>query len=222
SGLYKENKITKGYILVSLDVVSLFTNIPNKLILKTINEDWRKLRKSIKVLKNILIKLIQFYFKSSYFQFNGTIYQQINSASIGNPAGPVYVDDVVTAIPKDRMDQTLQNFNNVNNKIQFTMEVENNRALPFLDMNIIRNEDVFIVTSWYVKPTSSGKCTNYNSNHPISQKIGVIKGLLFRALTLRSKKFHIENKKRIELILKNIITQLFVKFKLDRDQKKVK
>ncbi|KAI4475149.1 hypothetical protein M0804_014486 [Polistes exclamans] len=82
------------------------------------------------------------------------------------------------------MDQTLKTFNSVNNRIQFTMEVENNGTLPFLDMNIIRNEDGSIVTNWYVKPTSSGRCINYNSNHPMSQKIGIIKGLLFRALTL--------------------------------------
>ncbi|KAI4476044.1 hypothetical protein M0804_013913 [Polistes exclamans] len=140
----------------------------------------------------------------------------------------VYVDDVITAIPKDRMDQTLKTFNSVNNRIQFTMEVENNGTLPFLDMNIIRNEDGSIVTNWYVKPTSSGRCINYNSNHPMSQKIGIIKGLLFRALTLSNKKFHIENKKRIELILKNnnyptsLIHMVFNKFKIERDQKKVK
>ncbi|KAI4472895.1 hypothetical protein M0804_015570 [Polistes exclamans] len=96
----------------------------------------------------------------------------------------VYVDDVITAIPRDRMDQTLKTFNTVNNKIQLTMEVKNNGTLPFLDMNIIRNEDSSIVTNWYVKPTSSGRCINYNSNHPMSQKVGIIRGLLFRALTL--------------------------------------
>ncbi|KAI4476484.1 hypothetical protein M0804_013555 [Polistes exclamans] len=68
------------------------------------------------------------------------------------------------------------------------MKVENNETLPFLDMNIIRNEDGSIVTNWYVKPTSCGRCTNYNSNHLISPKIRVIKGLLFRALTLKQHK----------------------------------
>ncbi|KAI4476581.1 hypothetical protein M0804_013475 [Polistes exclamans] len=63
----------------------------------------------------------------------------------------VYVDDVITAIPKDRMDQTLKTFNSVHNRIQFTMEVENNGTLPFLDMNIIRNEDGSIVTNWVDK-----------------------------------------------------------------------
>ncbi|KAI4476763.1 hypothetical protein M0804_013307 [Polistes exclamans] len=115
----------------------------------------------------------------------------------------VYVDEVVTAIPKDRMDQKLKTFNRVNNIIEFTMKVENNGTLPFLDMNSIRNENGSIVTNWYVKPTSSGRCINYNSNHPMSLKIGIIKGLLFRAMTLSSKKFYIKNTERIELILKN-------------------
>ncbi|KAI4476481.1 hypothetical protein M0804_013552 [Polistes exclamans] len=61
----------------------------------------------------------------------------------------VYVDDVITAIPKDRMDQTLKTFNSVNNRIPFTMEVENNRTLPFLDIIIIRNEDGSIVTNCF-------------------------------------------------------------------------
>ncbi|KAI4475425.1 hypothetical protein M0804_014324 [Polistes exclamans] len=119
------------------------------------------------------------------------------------PFPKAYVNDVVTAIPKDRMDQKLKTFNSVNNRIQLTMKVENIRTLPFLVMNFIRNRDSSIVTNLYVKPTSSGRCINYSSNHPISQKIGVIKGILFRALTLSSMKFHIENKKRIKLLLKN-------------------
>ncbi|KAI4476348.1 hypothetical protein M0804_013663 [Polistes exclamans] len=64
------------------------------------------------------------------------------------------------------------------------MEEENNGTLFFLDINIIRNKDGSIVTNWYVKPTSSGRCINYNSNHLMSQKIGVIKGVLFGALPL--------------------------------------
>ncbi|KAI4476638.1 hypothetical protein M0804_013417 [Polistes exclamans] len=59
----------------------------------------------------------------------------------------VYVDNVVTAIPTDGMDQTLKTLNSINNKIQFTMEVENKETLFFLDMDIIRNKDGSIVTN---------------------------------------------------------------------------
>ncbi|KAI4484546.1 hypothetical protein M0804_007112 [Polistes exclamans] len=112
----------------------------------------------------------------------------------------VYVDDIVTAIQKDGIALTIKTFNSVNKKIQLTIKVENNKTLPFLDLSIIRKEDGSILTDWYVKPTCSGRCLNYKSNHPISQKIGVVKGLLFRALTLSSKEFHNNNKKRKEII----------------------
>ncbi|KAI4476637.1 hypothetical protein M0804_013416 [Polistes exclamans] len=97
----------------------------------------------------------------------------------------VYVDYIVTAIPKDGIEVTIKTFNSVNKKIQFTIEVKNKKTLPFLELKIIRKEDGSILTDWYVKPTSSGRCLNFKSNHPISQKIGVVKGLLFRAITLK-------------------------------------
>ncbi|KAI4473823.1 hypothetical protein M0804_015149, partial [Polistes exclamans] len=127
-----------------------------------------------KLANNLTIKL----------QNESIISEEMGMLPFPVPFLKVYVDDVITAIPRDRMDQTLKTFNTVNNKIQLTIEVENNGTLPFLDMNIKRNEDGSIVTNWYVKPTSSGRCINYNSNHPMSQKIRIIKGLLFRALTL--------------------------------------
>ncbi|KAI4476882.1 hypothetical protein M0804_013209 [Polistes exclamans] len=138
----------------------------------------------------------------------------------------VYVDDIVTAIPKDRIEVTIKTFNSVKKKIQFTIEVENNKTLPFLDLKIIRKEDGSILTDWYVKPTSSGRCLNFKSNHPISQKIGVVKGLLFRALTISSNEFHNNNKKKIEIILKNnnyptsLIHMIFNKFRLVKEQEK--
>ncbi|KAI4489735.1 hypothetical protein M0804_003917 [Polistes exclamans] len=221
-------KLPEGYILVSLDVISLFTNIPKELVIKIIEDNWDELSKYITVHKKTLIELIQFCFESSYFRFNGVFYQQLDGSSMGNPASPVlanivmnyilkkvegklpfqvpflkvYVDDIVTAIPKDRIEVTIKTFNSVNKKIQFTIEVENNKTLPFLDLKIIRKEDGSILTDWYIKPTSSGRCLNFKSNHPISQKIGVVKGLLFRALTLSSKEFHNNNKEKIEIILK--------------------
>ncbi|KAI4472863.1 hypothetical protein M0804_015578, partial [Polistes exclamans] len=245
-------KLPEGYILVSLDVISLFTNIPKELVIKIIEDNWDELSKYITVHKKTLIELIQFCFESSYFRFNGVFYQQLDGSSMGNPASPVlanivmnyilkkvegklpfqvpflkvYVDDIVTAIPKDRIEVTIKTFNSVNKKIQFTIEVENNKTLPFLDLKIIRKEDGSILTDWYVKPTSSGRCLNFKSNHPISQKIGVVKGLLFRALTLSSKEFHNNNKEKIEIILKNnnyptsLIHMIFNKFRLVKEQEK--
>ncbi|KAI4475957.1 hypothetical protein M0804_013975 [Polistes exclamans] len=109
----------------------------------------------------------------------------------------VYVDGIVTAVLDSFL--VLKILNSVNKKIQFTIEIENNGALPFLDTKIIRNEDGSILT------------------------ICIIKGLLFRALTLGYKQFHIEIRNRIESLLKNskcptsLIHMVFTKFKLDKD-----
>ncbi|KAI4476631.1 hypothetical protein M0804_013410 [Polistes exclamans] len=65
----------------------------------------------------------------------------------------------------------------INEKIQFTIEIEDNGTLLFLDVKVIRNKDRTISTNWYVKPTSSVRCINYYSNHPLSQRIETIKGL---------------------------------------------
>ncbi|XP_014614527.1 PREDICTED: uncharacterized protein LOC106792572 [Polistes canadensis] len=119
-------KITlqEDYRLVSLDVISLFTNIPKKLVIKMINEDWDKLTNFILIPKNILLEIIKFCFKSSYFKFDGSFYQQLDGSSMGNPASPIVAN-------------------------LFTIEVEDNGTLRFLDVTIIRNEDETISTNWY-------------------------------------------------------------------------
>ncbi|KAI4476528.1 hypothetical protein M0804_013507 [Polistes exclamans] len=245
-------KLPEGYILVSLDVISLFTNIPKELVIKTIEEESDELSKCINVQKKTILELIKFCFELSYFRFTEVFYQQLDGSSMGNPASPVlanivmnyipkkiegmlpfqvpfikvYVVDIVTAIPKDGIELKIKTFNSVNKKIQFTIEVKNNKTLSFPDFSIIRKEDGSILTDWYVKPTSSGRCLNYRSNHPISQKIRVGKGLLFKALTLSSKEFHNNNKKKIEIILKNnnyptsLIHTVFNKFRLVKEQEK--
>ncbi|KAI4476349.1 hypothetical protein M0804_013664 [Polistes exclamans] len=53
----------------------------------------------------------------------------------------VYVDDIITAIPKDEIELVLKTFNMINKKIQFTTKVEENETLPFLDIPVIRNKD---------------------------------------------------------------------------------
>lgn len=45
-----------------------------------------------------------------------------------------YVDDVSTAIPKDEVEYTLQVFNSISEHIQFTIEVQSNQRINFLDI----------------------------------------------------------------------------------------
>ncbi|KAI4476345.1 hypothetical protein M0804_013660 [Polistes exclamans] len=191
------------YQLLNKDPTSRFEKLANNLIMKLRKESsiTEEIEKSIKSYNSVALKIY------------GII-----------PFLKVYVDDIITAIPKDGIEVVLKTFNMINERIQFTIEIEDNGSLPFLDVTVIRNKDRTISTNWYRKPTSSGRCINYYSNHPLSQKIGTIKGLLFRALTLRSNKFHTDNKKKIETLIENniypmsLIRMVFNEFKIDKDR----
>ena len=63
--------------------------------------------------------------------------------------------------------------------IKFSIEKEEDGCLPFLDINISREDDKF-ATNVYKKKTFSGVYTNFKSFISETYKIGLIKSLLFR------------------------------------------
>ncbi|CAD6230771.1 GSCOCG00012197001-RA-CDS [Cotesia congregata] len=147
-----EVRLLPDYVLVSLDVVSLFTNIPKALVLTIIEEEWESITELVKVPKNTLCNLINVCFETSYFKFMDEFYLQLDRSSMGNPASPVlanivmdyvlrkvmdslpfqvpflrlYVDDTLLAVPEEEFDSLLDRLNSLCEKIQFTMEVESN------------------------------------------------------------------------------------------------
>ncbi|XP_057338456.1 uncharacterized protein LOC130676319 [Microplitis mediator] len=124
----------------------------------------------------------------------------------------LYVDDMFMAIPREEVDNILNYFNSVDDKIQFTMEVEVNGCLPFLDVMVVRSMDGCLRTNWYTNPTSSGRLLNFMSNHPISQKTSVALGLLHRAINLSHDSFHEENIKRNQERVRTAENKYFFKF----------
>ena len=64
--------------------------------------------------------------------------------------------------------------------IKFSIEKEEDGCLPFLDVNIFRENDKF-ATNVYRKKTFSGVYTNFKSFISETYKIGLIKSLLFRS-----------------------------------------
>ena len=69
-----------------------------------------------------------------------------------------YVDDtfVVYNEGQDKLHSFLEHLNSVRSSIKFTMEVEEDRKLPFLDAMVMRNEDR-LVTSVYRKKTHTDR-----------------------------------------------------------------
>ena len=77
--------------------------------------------------------------------------------------------------------------------IKFFIEKEEDGRLPFLDINIFRENDKF-ATNVYRKKTFSEVYTNFKSFIPETYQIGLIKSLLFWCFSLCSDfiKFHHE------------------------------
>jgi hypothetical protein len=105
--------------------------------------------------------------------------------------------------PKGKIAVLLEIFNGFNQHIKFTFEMEQDRKLPFLDLLLSVEENGEITTSWYMKPIASGRCLNFLSCHPRSQKINTAEGVIFRMLSLSTHMESLEVKNQIHTVLKN-------------------
>ena len=80
-------------------------------------------------------------------------------------------------------------FNNYDNNLSFTHEVENNGCLNFLDVSVHRDKNN-ILTNWYRKEIASERILHFYSAHPIHHKKNIVFNLTDRAFLLSDKKYH--------------------------------
>lgn len=101
-----------------------------------------------------------------------------------------YIDDVFSLIPKNtNINNLYNNLNELSDCIKFTMEIESNNKLPFLDIQVIRsniNKPKFNV---YRKPTHTEGYIHSYSKHSNKIKKGVLLGLYLRALNICDQEF---------------------------------
>jgi hypothetical protein len=94
-----------------------------------------------------------------------------------------YVDDTFVILKnKDCAEKVLEFLNEKGkeHKIEFTMEIEENNQINFLDVSVKRNDNLTFSTSTYHKPTFTGVYLNWNSLTARKYKINLIKCLLDR------------------------------------------
>ena len=94
-----------------------------------------------------------------------------------------YVNDICVLI-KDRaaLDTLLSSLNKADpeKRISFTLDLETNGCLPFLDTLLDRNGNNLTI-SVYRKPTHSNRFVHFLSCQPIGQKFGIVNTLSRRA-----------------------------------------
>ncbi|XP_031847206.1 uncharacterized protein LOC116433359 [Nomia melanderi] len=97
-----------------------------------------------------------------------------------------YVDDTFVVWPNDH--DTLPSFlefvNNIHPNIKFTMEIESNKSLPFLDVLVTRKPDGSLGHQVYRKPTHTDRYLNASTHHHPAHKDSVIRSLVNCALKI--------------------------------------
>ena len=112
-----------------------------------------------------------------------------------------YVDDTYTVLQKDQAQNFIDYLNTVDDDIKWTTEGEEvkeveveglenktERGLAFLDTLSIINENGSIKTRVHRKETYMDQYLNFQSNHPLEHKGGVVKTLAYRARTVVSER----------------------------------
>ena len=220
--------------MASLDVDFLFTNIPLYETINIIIERLLSENETVHNLNKDQFKcLLTLATKESYFLFDGELYQQVDGVAMGSPLGPTlaniflchyediwlrncsleckpsyykrYVDDIFVLFESETQVESFKNFmNTCHPKMKFTFEKEQNNCFNFLDVKVIREDNVF-TTSVYRKPSFSGVYTHFDSYMPLSYKFSLVSTIIFRSFTICSDmpKFHQEICKIKDIFIKN-------------------
>ena len=160
----------------SLDIDSLFTNIPLEETIEICTNNLFKNEDIVHGLKKGEIKdLLSLATKESYFIFNNVLYKQIDRVAMGSPLRPSlanaflthheqdwldsspleyrplyyqrYVDDIFVLFKSsDHLKRFQSYLNSSHVSMSFTIETEQNNKIPFLDVNVIREQGEFITS----------------------------------------------------------------------------
>ena len=188
--------IPDNHIMMTIDVSSLYTNIPHNegidackvyLQQRTVEEPptW------------LITTLLRFILTLNYFEFNGKIYHQTSGTAMGtkmapnyanlfmgqlefklvnlHPVKPLlwlrYIDDIFCILPGDIRDgeNFLHFLNSQHDTIKFTADISTTQV-HFLDVTVSRMPTGQIATSLYRKPTDTYRYLHYKSFHPKHQK----------------------------------------------------
>ena len=222
---------TQDSFMVSYDVCSLFTNIPLSeaidIAVKLILEN----KKDLKFSENELTKLFRFVMTQTHFYFDGKIFDQVDRVAMGSPLGPDlanlfmgyyeqkwsesdhgrlvefyrrYVDDTFCLFENEHQAQTFLDFLNIQHQnLNFTIEKEHMKQLPFLDILNTRSDR--LITSVYRKSTFTGLLQNYNSFVQFTYEKGLLKSLTDRTFCLNNTRvgFHLDLEKLKVILQKN-------------------
>ena len=186
----------KKSILLTMDVKSLYTNIPNREGIDAVKSHLENTDKQsmIPVISSFLWLILTL----NNFQFNDTNYLQTSGVSMGTKCAPSYanlfmgyfeeryiyphianknilylryIDDIflIWTGSEHELNDFIEMINNVHPSIKFDTEYSY-KEIHFLDTKVNISENKEIVTSLYNKPTDRNTFIHHKSYHPPATK----------------------------------------------------
>lgn len=209
-------------LLVTMDVTSLYTNIPHDEGIEACREVWDS-RTIQQPSTESLLKLLEHVLKLNNFMFNGEHYIQISGTAMGTKMAPSYanifmgrlernlllrapfkplswlrfIDDIEMKWVENRdcLNDFITFANSFHNSIKFTVDISSSKNV-FLDTTSTL-EDGEIKFSLHTKPTDSHLYLKPSSCHPPHTFRGIPKGLTTRIRRICSSNEIFEEQSRI-------------------------
>ena len=212
--------------MMSFDVESLFTSVPvdpSIDIIKKLLEEDRTLHQRTNMTVDQITCLLRFCLTTTYFTFQGKIFEQVKGAAMGSPISPIvanlfmedletkalatstapptlwkrYVDDTFIIIHKAEKNNFLQHLNSIDDNIHFTCEeADENGAIAFLDMLITPDEEGRLNISVFRKATHTDQYLHWDSHHAVNSKYSVVGTLFHRARTICSNPMQLQKEEK--------------------------
>lgn len=183
--------IPEGSLLVTLDVCSLYTNIPHKDGIEAVRQEYERSASDHSIDGATLATLLKLILQYNNFEFNDDHFVQVNGTSMGTKIGPNYANIFMGVLEKEFLSsQTLTPlfykryiddifliwehgehallsfitaFNNVHSSISFSHSFSDKRA-DFLDITVfLRNGR--LSTTLFKKPTDRHQYLHFHSSH---------------------------------------------------------
>jgi predicted GIY-YIG superfamily endonuclease len=222
--------------MFSLDVVALYTNVPIQWTIDKLTDHLHNNDIEFELPKETIIKLITLCLSQTFFTFENQSYKQLTGLAMGSPISAIianifmeffektyiindinfscwcrYVDDIF-AITRNDID--LHNIlNQLNNKldcIKFTIEIENDNKINYLDTTIIKDNNNRPTFKIFRKPTSIYNYIHWYSSHSVKIKKSTLTTFFLRALKIVSPQFLKEETEIIKNIFKKLCYPNFI------------
>lgn len=208
-------------VLVSFDVVSMFTSIPRNLVKEIVLAKSDEFFANFGMSRNVLVRFLEFLLEESpVFTALDGIFEQKEGLPMGSCISPtlarivmdriikhlldkvpeisfirVFVDDTITAVNNECVEKALDALNDFNPGIKFTCEVENEyKMINFLNLTLIRDGN-FISTNWFRKVFASGRLLNFLSSHKRTTIVETARNFIRTVIALSDGSFFESNKK---------------------------